>query len=437
MSTGDRFDKRASDIVQRSRGAAQVAAARAWCDQFAPHFPHMAIDGWPLLKRAPDVVEVIHIATLEEPILGKMFVDLAAPPQPGQLPSVDAHIPLMVLWPIRESPEKYPAALAAWARDRGGMDHSCTGRPYLAARSLRGWPALAYAILEGLEAERLWACAGCRLSGPACLHRWRTNIALTRVVERLDPHPLDEDALQAITAGDLLGDEAVRPIACQLVSVGALPARLLDAVREAATKGNPLERVQAVRLLLASRTDQEDAVRLLASWFMERDVAVEYFANNDILHAACTGAGWGREHHNLARKLLPFTASQWRWENPMHANPMYLLRCLFSRSDEDGAWERVRECVAEHLLETAVNAPTAERMAALDAFEALQPGGDGSAVRALRRVQGDEAVVARARAVQTALAARLRDRTRLTDSELAIDDAWKAYWSSLKGREEP
>lgn len=433
MSAGDRFDKHASDVLRR-QGSDLVAAARSWCDEHAPTLPSMAID-WCRARRAPDIVKVIRIATMEEPLLGKMFEDLLMPARPGEHPSVDALFPLMVLWPIRGVPERYGDALAVWARERARVEHSCAGRPYLAAMSLRKWPELAYAMLEALEKEPGLPCPNCRADAQSRAHRRRVMVVLTRRRERLEHHVLDDEAVAAISVSDVLED-GVRALTCDVARLGGLPPRLLSGIREAAASGNPIERLQSLRVLLASPTDQEQAIRRLAGWVSERDVVVDFMLNG-VLDGACMGVGWGRDNHNLARKVLPFTSSLWQRHSAFQRSPMYPLRCLFSSDDDEGAWNRVRDCVAEHLLETALRstASRAIRMAALDAFEALEPGGDGSAITALARVRDDREIAARAKAVQRALRQKAR-KGRLADSELAVDDAWRVYWSSVD-RTEP
>lgn len=433
MSADDQFDKHASDVLRR-QGSELVAAARSWCDQYAPTLPRMAIDGFPM-KRAPDVVEVIRIATLEDPRLKEMFADLSMPVPAGQRPSVDELFPLMVLWPIREHVGRYADALAVWGRERARVEHSCAGRPFLAAMSLHKWPELAYAMLAALQNEPGLPCPNCGADARSRAHRRRVMVLLTRRREGLEHHALDDEAVAALSVSDVLED-GVRALTCDVARLRALPSGLLSGIREAAASGSPIERVQALRVLLASPADQEEAVRRLASWVSDRDVVVDLIVNG-VLDGACTGAGWGRDKHNLARKVLPFTSSLWQRHSPFQRSPMYPLRCVFSSDDDAGAWDRVRDCVAEHLLETVLSstASRASRMAALDAFQALEPGGDGSAIRALARVRDDGEIAARAKEVQRALGQKAK-KGRLADSELAVDDAWRVYWSSVD-RTEP
>jgi hypothetical protein len=251
---------------------------------------------------------------------------------------------------------------------------------------------------------------------------------LARLADGCEIVPADAAALATTPTEVVLQDEIARAHARKLFAQGRALSPLLHRVHAVVDDEYAEDRFAALALLLASPAHHARAIeRAAALW--ERDPMNAMFGE---LAGACQGPGWGRRH--LPKKLLPLTRVLWRRFRPVglvRSWPLHFLYRLVAGDPAEAGWERVRECVGEHLLQLALDgaSPEGVRRAALDAIAVLQPGGDGSIAIALSKVAGtgSEDLRTRAREVQREVARS----HRTADGELAVDDAWEVFWRAV------
>lgn len=428
-----RFDHEASRVMQLPDGPARSQAAGEWCDAHGPSVSMMALDVAldlrSVRRHAAHVGDVIAIAAsghqLLREILRGVEEDAAAA---GRAASTDALLPVLVLWPVRANGELYCGSLVEWAQKRIAMEGPCRSAARIAAFFLRRWPELSYAIADVLRSieVRRHTC-GLSYEG-TCAETVQTRVVLTRILEGRESHQLDAVALQSARIETVLGDDGARSAACKLAAKGRLPPALVQAAVAAMTEAPPWLRARALRLLLASKGHQEEAVRMMASSYGTGHPVNILWGTDNALDAACTGDGWGRKA--VREKLLPLTDAIWRRENQLRWHPLWRL---LATDDDAGAWERVRECVAELLLKRVLSTASAPavRTAALEALDVLHPGGDGSFAKALGKIDRESELGRRASEVQR----RWKKQTSIADGELAVEESWNAYWKTIDARE--
>jgi hypothetical protein len=412
------FDWEATEVVTGFEGEARVQEARKWCDR---HVKMLASPGFTLGMR-PASRHVVHTRLLLE-LAGTSQAGLCLlAPRLGsiargsdRIPDCDALLAIAALWPVRDEPDRYPEALRAWAAARAGIRCGDDRYGHLAFW-IRNLPDLAHALLAGLR-EKSHRCTECHKPIGEC---WTARVTLARLAEGLESHPADGTALEAISGDVLLRDDVARGAARQLFAIGREPERLARVVHDALRGEDGENRGAALALALSSPRLQEEAIAMVVS-LLSAEPDWPFFYQ---LSGACHGPGWGRRH--LPKKMLPLTRVLWC---PSKFSPMHLLFSLVSTEGDAAGWERVRECVAEHLLQLAIE-PTETmpvRHAALNAMLELHPGGDGSAVRGLSKLKDNAQLTERARDVQRLL--KRSDRT--TDGELAVDDARAVFFRGV------
>lgn len=414
-----RYHWAATDIVTRFEGESErVAAARVWCDKFAAHLAS------PNITLAAMVSPSRHTANV------KLLLELVARAEPGlhvlaplgniarraeHMPHCDALLPIAVLWSVRDQPDCYAGKLAAWAEAHS--DWKCEeSRPGYLALWLRNLPELAYGLLAGMRAGGR-RCMTCQ---QPVVGAWLARVSLARLAEKAEPHPLDRDALVTVPPAILLHDEGLRRSARRLLNQAREPPELARAIDGTLMrKDTPEDNWAALALALASPQRQDAALNeVVARWRAEPGGPWWHH-----LRGACTGHGWGRER--LPKRMLPLVEAMWQ---PTQLSPMFWLQQLVVDDDEEKAWEKVRECVAEHLLQLALSREEQKvRSAALDALGVLQPGGDGSIARALGKLKDDPDIADRVRGTRAAIASK----RRTIDAELAVDDARTAFWKAV------
>lgn len=411
-----RFDREATKITEIKDPLARAAAAKAWCDVHGTNVCLMALS---FSQRVPSVerhvrhvCDVIRLALTSHPILHVLLssVDEAV----GVPATGDPLLPLVALWQVRDDRDQYFATLKDWVATRAEIDGPCASAAWpIAVFALSSIPDLATPLLDllgQLSAQRpchsstCWACNG----------TWRALYALRRYAAD------DHSAIDALETNAILQDDQ----ACTIARKQRLPPRLLDAARVAvACASDDSVAVRALGLLFASSADHPQAVDALAKWVLENGARAGVLHGATWIDGACVGGeGWGRK--TRPKKLLSLSAALWRRDNQSHC---HLLSRLLSSPDDIATWEYVRECVAEHVLQRALDssAPDAERRRALDALSVLHPQGNDSFAKALGKLYTHETLGARAR--QVARDWRRGD-CRTEDGELAVDEAWTVFW---------
>jgi hypothetical protein len=361
---------------------------------------------------------------------------------------------LVELWPQRDSSHvQLGQALLSWA-------HSPVGRQQADAISLTlaEFPELAYGML-GPVPQTIDTSGPCRRCGK--MHTsspedfamfselWHPLQLLQHRQRRaLSPHALDQETLQSLPVDLVLQDPFTTGILREMHVAGQeLPAKLLVAAEAALAATDPRlgsaePRVFFNSFYLLSAMDQkrELAINSLAAWCsVPAWVRVTPFPEKLLLllehswRGIFTGHGFGRD--DRARKLLPLSRAflgQGLWPTKLWGSWLRAKGTgtipfdqLAERKLIEASEEATREVLGEALLSYALDAneATQVRLAALDAIELLVPGGDGSIIRALAKVDPVE-LKTRAKGVQQAMKRR---RGAPLDPELGIQDACERF----------
>jgi hypothetical protein len=383
-------------------------------------------------RHVDNVARLIVLVARSEPGLAPYVDQLeTAAALESRRPIRDVLLPLAAIWPVRDKVAQHADALRAWSRaHRAYVVRSMDWDPGgVAAYALRAFPKLAYALVA--DRSPLEDRHGAHeISGR---ERWATLTVLQRAIDNDKDCPFRGEEVEHLSARVVLSDPAARLLARDLLETGRAPERLREIVEAGFRAPVIEERYAALAFLFASPSEQDRALRLLVD-LVKTDGASS--ARYELAGVFGSGRhGWGRDE--LGQRLRPLTQALWR-DVPMKpfakaAWPLSFLAPLFRSEKPEDEWERLRDCLAELLLDIARDAARTdrERVAALDALVPLQAGSGPSFYRALGLVNDTDEMRARAHAVRTRIK-RDRDEYGKRDAELALDDAWTAYWSAAR-----
>jgi len=445
---GSNAGEAAVELVRRYLDTERMdEAARLWCDRFGGKNYDFGRGGGEPHSTARCVYELLAVAARDHVLLGKWVLrcrDAESTKRNG--PGGEAYrshllSALIKLWPSRDRGEQYPDVLREWAAAQSN---------YLdvveVAEEFWDCPGLAYGMLGPIwYVAPHGSCYGCAQHhrDPRDSGFGHLRVLARRRLERAVPVPEDDYVLQALPRHALLREPLLRLTLHAWLREGSEgPTELWEAVHQALQIGSP-DSSNALAFLLCGPPEKQD---LGLSFFLlsirgsaEPANAFGFGGFEGRIHllGVFTGPGWGRARR--PRRLLEISrALLERGVWPMKAWVDYVDE---QRHDPDSPeaerlekrFEFVREILAEGLLSFAVDeqAPEEQRRRALDAIERLQPGGDGSWLRALPKVQSPPSLKSRARDVQRNVAAA---RGRPTDAELAIEDATEAFFGAATSR---
>jgi hypothetical protein len=355
---------------------------------------------------------------------------------------------LIDLWRQRAcSAAELASAMITWAQRSGNSFHARG-----AALSLYEYHDIAYDLLGPVpkQVEQNQTCGSC---GKVHFQRAYSvlepflALRLRRADRRCEPVSRDEDVLRQLPSGLILGDELlIRPLR-RLVDVRLeIPTHILEAAEQARSAQEWAPFLNALLLLFAVDSRRDATIERFAAWIAEQPRLEEVLSNDparSLLNFPWSGVFTGRGFARDARprKLLPASRAFLRrglwptklWTQWLNASPQVGSHDdpAIERNLEEAAMEATREILGDALLSFFLNAQERSpvRIAALEAIELLSPGGDGSIIRALLKVETKE-LRTRAKQVQSAL----KKRSLPLDAELGIQDACEFFLPLMQAR---
>lgn len=353
---------------------------------------------------------------------------------------------LLTVWPDRATPLRFPELLEAWARRADQYERGDV------AAALYDFPDVAFRILGPLHGgDEEPACFGCDKHERRFGSRWCSHLDVVRL-RRLHALPRDEReaaVLSAIPSSAYLDNTLLVLAARRWLRCGLNPPPTLAYAVEHARDLEPASEPwgAAVALLCSHRDWHEEGVRRLSEAVRASNspkgilpsvavTDVPRFGHEGLF----VGRGWGKKERR--KKLLPLVRamldrgcwSKGAWQASLAIADEEAFDAGKAVPDEpEAVLKRQQELLAEGLLDVALDggcvAPRRRR--ALDALEVLAPGGDGSWVRALSKIESPPDLCRHANDVQRRLSQR---RGAYTDPEFAIDDALDIMFAASEER---
>jgi len=425
----------ADELLRRGFDGKQLEEASvAWCDFYADRRPALGSSS-ATHDDGSLIVDMVLRAYATSELLGAWAVEEKQRPRPVMWDAEPVVDLLLDCWTVKDDAAALLPVVRAWARRRHEADRRT------AALALRALPEIAYSLLGPLEYKpTAHPCFGCKVHPRPAADSGFAHLCLVRARRRdgLAPHTNDDAVLAALPSEAVVEEPSLMFMLRQWLHDGlAIPSAIAVAVERACEDPQHSHRWRNAVVLMCGRPEDachRRAVAALANRMLTHEEPAtawkEFFGrpNGDERMGLFTGRGWGRKARR--RKLLPlaraFLARE-VWPTEPWAKA---LTAFFNEKAAPDPAEAQREVLAEALLHRVLDPAVSQeqRVRALEGLRTLQPGGDGSLIKALGKLRGSEL-----EALATDVRKTLRTRGTPMDADLALGDACEVLFGSTNG----